>query len=57
MGALGAGASARAEGADLISADTLSVNGDFRLVAVNGEPSWTVDGSASCAVDRMAIGV
>ncbi|MFL6723862.1 MAG: hypothetical protein ACJ8E7_06970, partial [Sphingomicrobium sp.] len=44
MAALGAGASARAEGADLISTDTLSVNGDFRLVAVNGEPSWTVEG-------------
>jgi hypothetical protein len=44
MGALGAGASARAQSADLLSSDTLSVNGDFRLVAVNGEPSWTVEG-------------
>lgn len=44
LAALGAGASAHAEGADLVSADTLSVSGDFRLVGVNGEESWTVGG-------------
>ena len=41
---LGAAASAHAEGVDLISADTLSVSGDFRLVGVSGEESWTSGG-------------
>lgn len=42
--ALGAAGSARAGEIDLLSADTLSVSGDFRMVAVNGEKSWTDGG-------------
>jgi hypothetical protein len=41
---LGAGAPAHAEAIDLVSAETLSVSGDFRLVGVNGEESWTTGG-------------
>jgi hypothetical protein len=44
VAALGAGAAARAEGADLMSADTLSLSGDLRLVGVDGEQSWTDEG-------------
>jgi len=35
---------AHAADIDLVSAETLSVTGDFRLVGVNGEKSWTEEG-------------
>jgi hypothetical protein len=38
------GASAARADADLISAETLSMHGDVRLVAINGEESWVDEG-------------
>src|SRR4029434_5649666 len=40
----GAAVPAHAKGVDLVSSDTLSLSGDFRLVGVNGEESWVDEG-------------